>query len=553
MAPKREPHREGQQVVAALNGFNRLAEGAAGRLTSAFMPVWRLLRCAAGLLLLLAAGGCASLAPADKQESRAIVAETPLGRISAQSVAAGETGFRALPASAFSMDARLALARRAASSIDLQYYLLQNDASGRALAVALRDAALRGVRIRLLVDDLYTSGSAELLHGLSAYPNVEVRLFNPFPAGRALMATRWAFSLLDFARVNRRMHNKLFIVDGAFAIAGGRNIADEYFFHSSEANFVDFDLLIAGAAVGRLAATFDDYWNSRRVYTLQSMETAAADLAALRGGFERLTVGVEADFPDLPLELRDPLGYAPLAADLECPPLALLHGAVEVVADDPEKVSGRSESGHDPTTVTARVMTALEGARQTLTLASPYFIPGRIGIDTLRAARRRGVDIGLLTNSLAANDEPFASAAYAGYRKTLLKMGVEVYEIGPQLSVVSRRYGSRVAAVGRSHAKIVVIDHRTTFVGSMNMDFRSSRENTELGLLVDSPALAAQVEQLLADLQASDAYRLSLDKSGERIVWTLTRDGSVFDNDPGVGFATRLLLLLAPLVPQELL
>jgi putative cardiolipin synthase len=133
-------------------------------------------------------------------------------------------------------------------------------------------------------------------------------------------------------------------------------------------------------------------------------------------------------------------------------------------------------------------------------------------------------------------------------------MGVQIYEISPNPSLVARRYGALIAAVGRSHAKIAVMDHRITFVGSMNMDFRSSRENTELGMLVDSPTLAAQVEQLLVDLRESDAYRLSLDDSGKRIVWTLNRNGSVYDDDPGVGFGTRLqLLLLGPLVPEGLL
>src|ERR1700754_3348145 len=211
----------------------------------------RLLALCVGFAAAAIIQGCASLAPVDKPASQAIAARanTALGAIAARSVAsADETAFPALPLSAFSMDARLALVNAAQSSLDLQYYLLQDDATGRTLMRAVRDAALRGVRVRILVDDLYTADSARVLRDLAAYDNIEIRLFNPFPAGRALMLTRWAFSLFDFARVNHRMHNKMLLADGAFAVAGGRNIADEYFFRSDEGNFIDFDLLLAGKA-----------------------------------------------------------------------------------------------------------------------------------------------------------------------------------------------------------------------------------------------------------------------------------------------------------------
>jgi putative cardiolipin synthase len=518
-----------------------------------------------GLRLLLMAvwlaalQGCASLSPVDKAVTAAIPASTAtaLGRIAAQSLPSGvSAGFRALPASALAMDARLALTRGAERTLDLQYYLLKDDATGRTWMRAVRDAAARGVRVRLLVDDLYTAGSSGLLHALSAHDNVEVRVFNPFPAGRSLTMTRWAFSLLDFARVNHRMHNKLFIADGAFAIAGGRNIADEYFFRSESGNFVDFDLLLAGAPVGQFAAIFDTYWNSPHAYPLHALERTPGDPLQLRDAFERQTASADGAFAPLPPDTRDMLGHAPLSVDLTHPPVPLLHGAVRVFADDPNKVTGRSERGDDPDTVTAVVLRACDAATSELTLASPYVVPGKIGMDALRRARTRDVRTTLITNSLAANDEPFASAAYARYRKALLSMGIDVYEMSARPLVVATRHGTQIAAVGRSHAKIVVIDARTTFVGSMNMDFRSSRENTELGVLVDSPALAAQVSKVLDEIRDSDSYRLQLVQPGDRITWTETLDGitRVHDTEPDVSLGRQLeLFLFSPFVPEQLL
>jgi putative cardiolipin synthase len=507
--------------------------------------------------------GCASLAPVDKVPSKAIAArpDSTLGAIAARSVpTADETGFRALPVSSFSMDARLALAHAAQSSLDLQYYLLQDDATGRTLMRAVRDAALRGVRVRILVDDLYTADSAHVLRDLAAYDNVEVRLFNPFPAGRALMLTRWAFSLFDFARVNHRMHNKMLLADGAFAVAGGRNIANEYFFRSDQGNFIDFDLLLTGKAVVDLGAIFDAYWNSPRVYPIDAVEAMSPDRSALRADFEQRSRIDDAPFVLPAPEARDVLGYGPLSRDLEHPPLRLLHGTVHVFADDPEKVSGRSESGHDSTTVTAQAMATFAGATSQLTLASPYFVPGQLGMDMLRVARSRGVATTIITNSLAANDEPFASAAYARYRKPMLKMGVDIYEISSRPPELAKHYGAKIGSIGRSHAKIAVVDRRITFLGSMNMDFRSSRTNTELGMLIESTELAGQVCGLLNELSASDAFRLSLEQPGDRLTWTITNDGTedgattVYHDEPDASLATRLkIFLFSPLVPDGLL
>jgi putative cardiolipin synthase len=520
---------------------------------------WLALLAAAAVLALLQ--GCASLPPPVERTPSAAVpasADDLLGRIAAQSAPPGtQSGFRPLPLSAWSMDARLALVRHAQKTLDLQYYLLQNDVTGHTLLRAVRDAAQRGVRVRLLVDDLYTADSDRMLLAFAAYPNVEVRLFNPFPSGRAFALTRWVMALGDFSRVNHRMHNKMLIADGAFAVAGGRNIADEYFFSSKGGNFVDFDLLVAGEAVPRMASIFDIYWNSPRIYPLHALETSRKAPAELQADFEALTADAAQAYPSPPADKPDILGYLPLSADLQHPPLKLLHGHIDVFSDDPEKVSGRAEGGADETTVTARAGKAMANAKSEVVVGSPYFIPGQPGMAGLRQARANGVRVEVMTNSLASNDEPFASAAYGRYRVEMLKLGAELYETdSSQLKNDSLIAAALHASIGRSHSKLIVIDRRTTFVGSMNMDFRSSRVNTELGMLVDSPELAQNVLSLAERVRAVGSFRLRLAQPGDRLQWVGNVNGAetVYESDPGVDFGTRLQLwLLFPFISESLL
>jgi len=514
------------------------------------------------LLAATLASGCATLpAPPPARQMGGAIARsdaTVLGRIALSSVpASGDSGFRPIPMSAYSMDARLTLARLATQSLDLQYYLLQDDVTGHTLLRAVRDAAVRGVRVRILVDDLYTASSDAMLLELSAYPNIEIRLFNPFAAGRGNSATRWLFALNDFSRVNHRMHNKMFVADGAFAIAGGRNIADEYFFSSKEGNFIDFDLLIAGAAVPRMESIFDNYWNSPRVWPFLAFESSLEDPAILRERFEKRTADALGAYPTPAPDAPDLLGWLPVSADIGKTPIKLLSGHIDVFADDPEKVSGRSEGGTDKTTVTYRVLAAIGAAQSEVTIGSPYFIPGRAGIDAMRQVRARGVEINVLTNSLASNDEPFASAAYGEYRPAMLKMGVNLYELNPTELKNDALIGQALhSTTGRSHSKLVIIDHHLTFVGSMNMDLRSSRENTEFGMLVESPELAGEVLGLARKVLSAGTFKLRLAEPGDRVQWVASQGGEekVYDDEPDVDLATQMqILFLFPFVPESLL
>src|ERR1700761_6798713 len=392
------------------------------------------LRVLGALVLALVLQGCASLAELQKAPGEAIPAApgSPLAALLPADLTPGSgSAFRPLAFSSFSMDARLTLIREARVSLDIQYYLLADDLTGRAFLRAVRDAAVRGVRVRILVDDLYTAANDRLLQGIAATPNVQVRLFNPFPAGRALNITRWGLSLADLARLNHRMHNKLFIVDGVFAIAGGRNIADEYFFRSPRGNFIDFDLLVAGDAVPALAATFDTYWNSRHVYTLDALEPDAPKAEARREEVEQATASADMLFGPIMAGARDFLNYAPLSHDMARPPLRMLRGRIEVVADSPDKVNGAAATGMDKSTVISHLTERIDHAHDQVLLASPYFVPGKSALDGLVQVRKNGVAVTLVTNTMASNDEPFVSAAYGRYRRRMLQAGTGATRVIP--------------------------------------------------------------------------------------------------------------------------
>ena len=529
------------------------------------------------LLVLLAATllpGCASLPPppADRPFSVALPADASqgLGSVAARGLAqaqpAGPSAALSLAHPGLALDARLTLIHQARHSIDLQTYHLVDDGTGRHILRALRDAALRGVRVRLLVDDFHTAGTDALLQGLAAHPGAQVRLYNPFMAGRANSAGRWLAMAGDFDRLNRRMHNKLFIADGALAIAGGRNIADGYFQRSTEANFVDFDALLAGQVVPELAAVFDRYWNSAPARDLQAVLQAAlssgpglpaADGDTLRqrqADFDRRTQG------PLPPPVSPPDRNHPVAvAELLAQGLPGLVGAqATVLADAPDK---RLRGPGDITgTTTHGVLQLFRESRSELMLFSPYFIPGDTGLAGLQEARRHGIAVRVITNALGANDEPLAALAYERYRLPLVQMGVELYEVSAR---PDQRDESRRGLFGQSkaqlHAKLALIDRRTLLLGSFNLDQRSASTNTELAVVLRSPQLTAQVLDWFNGQQRRDVrgtYLVELAPDG-RLRWrALLGQGrsELHDHEPEADPLRRLgLRLLSVLVPESLL
>jgi putative cardiolipin synthase len=295
------------------------------------------------------------------------------------------------------------------------------------MLTALRDASIRGVRVRLLVDDLYTTHTDPLLRGLAAFPNVEVHLFNPFCCARGSgVAGRYSASLFAFGRLNHRMHNKLFIADGVMAVIGGRNIADEYFLRSESANFIDMDAFVMGAVVRSMAQIFDRYWNSEVVYPIEAVGEPLGDKVARANAFDA-TLAALPPSPPIDPPATDLLGYGPLVEEFDSGQLGLEWGIARAFADPPEKLLAMSPKVAFEMSVTNDVMMQVWMAKSDLVLTSPYMIPGETGMESFRNLERDKVKVTVITNSLAATDEPLVHTGYSRYRARMLEAGVDLY------------------------------------------------------------------------------------------------------------------------------
>src|SRR6266513_4843566 len=349
------------------------------------------------------------------------------------------------------------------------------------------------------------------------------------------------------------MHNKLFIADGAMVVAGGRNIADEYFMRSASDNFVDMDAFIVGDVVRELIAMFDRYWNSPQVYPVEAVRGTVIDREDVRKSFDSLVNDGE-QMMSLVLPPIDILGYGPISDDLEEGRLGLAWGKANAYADSPAKVTATTDEMARSMSVSMNVMELVMASRTEVVISSPYFIPGPIGVRAFGDLRMRNVKVTILTNSLAANDEPLVHTGYARYRVELLKTGVDLYELSPTRIQHNKRLMLPGTSLGRLHAKTAVIDRSTVFIGSMNLDPRSASKNTELGIIAESPQLAKEVIRVIQISKLQSAYRLRFGADGETLQWlTMDDDGEVvLIAEPDTTFFTRFQnMLLAPFVPEQ--
>lgn len=511
-------------------------------LSRKLLSLW--IRALAGCFIAGVLCGCASLAERGQvPASHAFPPEHSgyLGKLVQSSTPEGldsdHSGFRLLHDGLHALDARVALAQNAQASLDVQYYILARDASGAHFVHALRAAAARGVRVRLLVDDLYASEADDLLLELQKQAGFEVRLFNPLPARGGSLASRVVRSLHEFRRINHRMHNKLLIADGVISVSGGRNIADEYFMRSLDANFVDMDVLAAGDVVRQQGVVFDTYWNSESSYPITTI-VQPVSVPARRRPFPSNLVDL-----DLVPGEPDVFGNASLSVEIARGRMHLTWARARVLADAPEKIRAKEPHLRFMGSVSEHVLRAFGESQSELFLSSPYFIPGEPGIQILRQLRRSNVAVTLVTNSLGATDAPLVHARYVNYREAMLDMGVVVYEVSPLLTSRFNTLGPFKRSKGRLHSKLAVIDKRWFYIGSMNLDRRSASLNTESGLLIDSPILVAEFERLLEIDRFRSAYRVQRDSAG-RTQWLESDEAGgrwVKRHEPDASFANGFL------------
>jgi cardiolipin synthase C len=488
------------------------------------------------LVLLEALSACAQLQPRAElpmELAAPTAGTTALDRTFAAAEAEhpGQSAFRLLIEGTEAFVARMQSARMAERSIDVQTYIWHADLTGKFLAWQLLDSADRGVKVRALVDDMDARAKSGHLAALSSHPNIEVRVFNPF-ASRDGTLNLISEGARNFKRINRRMHNKTWIADNRFAIVGGRNLGDEYFNASDEVNFVDLDFGMIGPVVRDASASFDRYWNSPSAYPLELLHTGIDPKALGKLRHYLATQAIETSDSRYARALRDDAALQRLAT-----------GAVpmewsanyQFIADDPLKITMQKRDVHRAA-VSAVLLPTMQAAQSAVDLISPYFVPGDKGSTALVDSAHAGRQVRILTNSLAANDVAAVHGGYSRHRSKLLKGGVQLWELKPLTGTTanSSLFGSSGASL---HTKALAVDQKTLFVGSYNVDPRSTWLNCEQGVLVENAVLAAQFRAIF-DTQTAGAraWRVSL-QAGE-LRWA--DDKGVSSSEPATTFTRRM-------------
>lgn len=509
------------------------------------------------LAALTTLGGCATLPDnINRTESHAFTdtQNTRLGSLVQASAAQHptESGFFLLGNGLDAFLARAVLAQMAERSIDAQYYLLHQDLTGKLFIDQLLKAADRGVRVRLLVDDMDLEGRDSGAVTLDAHPNIEVRIFNPFSRDR----WRNLQFISRMGSVTRRMHNKSFTVDGHATILGGRNIGDEYFEANPELAFSDLDVLAVGPVAREVSTSFDAYWNHALAYPVTTVVTdvpSPQQIKQLRSEHDAF-VAQQTQSPYL-----QALSHSPLAEQMRGGDITFHWGQAKAVSDSPEKlVAEREEKRYHLSTELAPYF---QNAQHELIIFSPYFVPGKAGVAFLRSLRERGVRVRILTNSLASTDVSVVHAGYARYRKDLLRAGVELYELNKKITKEQRQESKEKSSASGSskaslHAKSFVLDRQGVFIGSMNLDPRSVVENTEIGVILRVPEIATGMGDWLDANIEQLAFRVKLetdDSGAEQLRWHGQEAGTphVYDVEPHTGFWRRFSVGFLRLFPIE--
>ncbi len=453
----------------------------------------------------------------------------------------GEAGFFPISDGIEALAARLLLAGRAERTIDAQYYLIKNDHTGNAFIYVLLQAADRGVRVRLLVDDMFTGGYDAGMAALDSHPNFEIRIFNPF----ARRSARAVDGLTSFSRINRRMHNKSFTVDNQITIIGGRNIADEYFGAREDAKFGDLDVIGIGSVVQEVSEMFDSYWNHERAAPIAAFakmpEDPAAQLKLLRERLEESRQSIMVT------------KYAEAVTDtvleyVEIDTSEFIWAPYTLAVDSPDKTYKKKAA--EVASITTPLRESLLSAKSEIIIISPYFVPRKTGIEALSEMQRNGVNVTVITNSLAANNQASVHGGYAPSRKPLLKAGVRIHEVRDDADVSGSEFVAASGAKATLHTKAFIVDRREVFIGSFNFDPRSANINSELGVIIRSPELAEDFAERIKSAIPGQTFEVFLNEKG-KLRWRGLENGQevIFDKEPHTTWWQRFVAGFMRILP----
>lgn len=450
----------------------------------------------------------------------------------------GLSGFYLLDEAKDAFLSRIAMADAAEKTIDAQYFIWAGDAAGIILMDRLIKAADRGVRVRILLDDVTSHGKDMGLGALNKHPLIEIRVFNPLGHRYTGNVSRSLSMAFHVGRMTRRMHNKLFAADNQVAIVGGRNIADDYFGLSKKSNFRDMDLMAVGPMVREASAKFDEFWNCSWSVPMEVLGVKPPTQKQYDKMMGRIQKYFAAEFKKFPYPLD--FSREAVMSELKKKRSQFVWAKAEVVGDPPGKSWAPSEPGKTRSTVAARVTEVAQESKSDILLCSPYLIMSPGAIEKIGEFKKDGVRVRILTNSMMSTDALPVVAHYKGLREKLIEAGVDLYEMRPDAEN-SSRHSAFTQARHSLHAKVAVFDRQDVFVGTYNIDPRSENLNTEVGLLVHSPTLSEQVAQSLEDdLGPKNSWTLELTPQKE-LLWKGEKDGKeiVFKKDPYAGFWKR--------------
>ena len=444
---------------------------------------------------------------------------------------------------------RAVLARLAEKSIDVQYYMFHQDTVGRLLIREFIAAADRGVRVRMLIDDMYGEEADDVWSALAMHPNMEVRLYNPFSRG---YSKNLQF-ITQAKRVNHRMHSKTYTVDNQASIVGGRNIGDEYFDANKDVAFSDLDAMSIGTVVPEVSIEFDQYWNNRHSYPIGSL-LEGVNKVAEAGSLDNLRKELD-NFYLKPqtLAYRDAVEHSSFANALRNKTAAFSYSEARIIHDSVEKMTKADDNWKEELLI-SQLAPYIQQAKEEYVLVSPYFVPGKRGADAICKLSEEGVRVRILTNSLASNDVAAVHTGYMRHRKKLLRCGVELYELNEQLKKVEGKLFTWLPGLSKSslHAKTMAMDKKTMFVGSFNFDPRSLNINTEIGIVFHDPEIAVNSSKHFDGYINKVAFRVELIDDSLR--WTGVDESGkkvVFDVEPYTGFWKRLSVNLMRILPVD--
>ncbi len=450
-----------------------------------------------------------------------------------------------------SLKARLCMIQTARHTLDLQYYAIHDDITSNLLIEAVVKAAERGVRVRLLIDDISIGKARRSLSILDMMHNIEVRIFNPISKTYQSSLARFISFFANFDRATKRMHNKVLIADSETGITGGRNLGDEYFDAHADVAFKDIDIMAIGPVIKDMEQNFEEFWNDKNAHPIGELYKMKKSMQIILQLKHKLRKNLKTEIRSK--KKREEF-YAACTGYLESADSRLIWANADFIADKPHKIDGEVENASEPI---QEILSLIEHAEEEFLIVSPYFVPQAKEMAWLKSLKKQGIKVRIVTNSLASTDVVAVHTGYVRRRMEILENGIELYEMKANDKKPRQRLlGRKTPSNASLHAKVYVVDRKAAVIGSLNFDPRSQNLNTEVALTVYNEDIARQLHDLYEKVTSPESsYRLLLENTdiGPRIVWITHEDGkkSVHSVEPEANLWRRVQVLLMGFLPIE--